>query len=88
MRGRNEQGDREPVPDLGWGHAGPGDPQEDRREGFPHGGWQLPYLDEAAGSAIAQGIAASGGLLLGRRTYELFAAFWPNQPADDPSLPR
>jgi dihydrofolate reductase len=62
----------------------PGDPDEDRSGGFEHGGWQMPYLDEAAGSAIAEGMAAAGGFLLGRRTYELFAAFWPSQPDDDP----
>jgi dihydrofolate reductase len=62
----------------------PGDSDEDRSGGFEHGGWQMPYFDEAAGSAIAEGMAAAGGFLLGRRTYELFAAFWPSQPDDDP----
>jgi dihydrofolate reductase len=62
----------------------PGDSEEDRSGGFEHGGWQLPYFDEAAGSAISEGMATSGGFLLGRRTYEINAAFWPNQPADDP----
>lgn len=62
----------------------PGNPEEDRSGGFEHGGWQLPYFDEAMGSAISEGMATSGGFLLGRRTYEILSAFWPNQPAEDP----
>jgi dihydrofolate reductase len=62
----------------------PGDPDEDRDGGFEHGGWQLAYFDDAFGSALMEGLAATGGFLLGRRTYEIFAAHWPNQPADDP----
>ena len=62
----------------------PGLPDEDRSGGFEHGGWQLAYFDEIFGSTIMEGLAATGGLLLGRRTYEIFAAHWPNQPADDP----
>src|ERR671914_187976 len=41
-------------------------------------------FDEDAGSAVAEGFGKAGGLLLGRKTYEIFAAYWPNQPADDP----
>jgi dihydrofolate reductase len=62
----------------------PGDSDEDREGGFEHGGWQMPYFDEVAGSAVSEGMGASGGFLLGRTTYELFAAYWPNQPEDDP----
>jgi dihydrofolate reductase len=62
----------------------PGDANEDRSGGFGYGGWQLAYFDEVFGSTIMEGLAATGGLLLGRRTYEIFAAHWPNQPADDP----
>jgi dihydrofolate reductase len=62
---------------------GPGGPDEDREGGFHEGGWQLPYFDEAAGAAVAKGLAQAGGLLLGRKTYEIFAAYWPNQPAGD-----
>ena len=62
----------------------PGSPDEDPSGGFEHGGWQLPYLDEAAGNAISEGMATTGGFLLGHKTYELFAGFWPSQPDDDP----
>ncbi len=62
----------------------PGAPDEDRSGGFEHGGWQVPLMDEEAGGAIMEGLNSTGGLLLGRRTYEIFAGFWPNAPADDP----
>jgi dihydrofolate reductase len=62
----------------------PGDPHEDRSGGFEHGGWQLAYFDDAFGQFVMEGFAESGAFLLGRLTYENFAAFWPNQPADDP----
>jgi len=56
---------------------------EDRRGGFEHGGWAIPYADEAAGRAAAAGMADTGAVLLGRVTYEDFASVWPNQP-DNP----
>jgi dihydrofolate reductase len=62
----------------------PGDPNEDRSGGFEHGGWQLPFFDDIFGKVIMDAFAATGGMLLGRRTYEIFARHWPNQPADDP----
>jgi dihydrofolate reductase len=62
----------------------PGDTNEDRSEGFEQGGWQLAYFDETFGNEMMSGFAATGGFLLGRRTYEIFARHWPNQPADDP----
>jgi dihydrofolate reductase len=62
----------------------PGDPNEDRSGGFEHGGWQLAYFDDIFGSTMMEAFAATGGLLLGRTTYENFAAHWPKQPADDP----
>jgi len=65
-------------------YQGPGDANEDRSGGFTQGGWQLPFFDDLQGSIISDGMANSGGFLLGRRTYEIFAAYWPNQPADDP----
>jgi dihydrofolate reductase len=62
----------------------PGDPNEDRSGGFEHGGWQLAYFDDIFGSTLTEAFEATGALLLGRRTYEIFAAHWPKQPADDP----
>jgi dihydrofolate reductase len=57
----------------------PGRPDEDRRGGFEHGGWAQPYADPVMGSVAAEGIANTEALLFGRRTYEDFHAFWPNQ---------
>ena len=62
----------------------PGMPEEDREGGFDHGGWQVPYFDEESGEVMAEAVAASNALLLGRKTYEIFAGYWPYAPADDP----
>jgi dihydrofolate reductase len=62
----------------------PGYPDEDRSGGFEHGGWQMPLFDDAARSAISEAMAGTGGLLLGRVTYEIFAGYWPSAPADEP----
>ena len=62
----------------------PGHPDEDRRGGFEHGGWARPYNDSVMGSVLGERIAKGGALLLGRRTYEDFFAFWPNQTEDNP----
>jgi dihydrofolate reductase len=62
----------------------PADPDEDRRGGFEHGGWEPPYGDEVMGRAMAEGMSGGGALLLGRRTYENLAAVWPNQSGDNP----
>ena len=56
---------------------GPGGPDEDREGGFEYGGWQAPYLDEESGKVITDHIAGLEALLLGRKTYEIFAAYWP-----------
>jgi dihydrofolate reductase len=61
----------------------PGRPDEDPRGGFAHGGWALPYNDPVMGETMAEGMANPGPLLLGRRTYQDFHAFWPNQ-TDNP----
>jgi dihydrofolate reductase len=61
----------------------PGRPDEDRRGGFVHGGWAQPYNDPVMASVAAEGMANSGSLLLGRRTYEDFYSFWPHQ-TDNP----
>jgi dihydrofolate reductase len=57
----------------------PGRCDEDRRGDFKYGGWSPPYGDPVMGSVMAEGMASDAALLLGRRTYEDFAAFWPNQ---------
>lgn len=62
----------------------PGDPSEDRSGGFDEGGWQPAYFDDAFGSFVMEGFAATGALLLGRLTYENFARHMQDQPADDP----
>jgi dihydrofolate reductase len=61
----------------------PGRPDEDTRGGFAHGGWAAPYGDELMGRQASEGMATTGGILLGRRTYEDFHGFWPKQP-DNP----
>ena len=61
----------------------PGLPDEDLRGDFPYGGWAAPYSKDAMGRVLGQRAGRSGGMLLGRRTYEQFAGFWPNQP-DNP----
>jgi dihydrofolate reductase len=61
----------------------PGRPDEDRRGGFEHGGWATTYADPVMGSAAAEGMAGTGGLLFGRRTYEDFYSVWPNR-TDNP----
>src|ERR1051326_2064143 len=55
----------------------PGAPAEDTSGGFPHGGWQAPLGDEGSGRAITRHIQRMDARLLGRRTYDIFAAYWP-----------
>jgi dihydrofolate reductase len=57
----------------------PGRPDEDLRGGFEYGGWAVPYHDEVMGRVMGERMARGGPLLLGRRTYEDFAGFWPKQ---------
>jgi dihydrofolate reductase len=61
----------------------PGRPDEDVRGGFEHGGWASSRMDAVLGGVAAEGMASGGALLLGRRTYEDFAGFWPKQ-GDNP----
>jgi dihydrofolate reductase len=63
---------------------GPGALDEDTSGGFAHGGWAMPYFDEVMGKAAGEGMGSAGGLLLGRKTYEIFAAYWPQQGDDVP----
>ncbi len=57
----------------------PGRPDEDVRGGFDRGGWALPYNDPVMGRVMGEGMAQTGALLLGRRTYEDFASVWPHR---------
>jgi dihydrofolate reductase len=65
----------------------PGRPDEDTRNGFEHGGWAVPYSDETMGRAMGERMAQGGSLVLGRRTYEDFAGYWPKQK-DNPYTER
>jgi len=62
----------------------PGGPHEDPTGGFKLGGWTVPYFDEALGAALGEIFGRPFDLLLGRKTYDIFAAHWPHvtDPAD------
>jgi dihydrofolate reductase len=62
----------------------PGGAEEDPSGGFAHGGWHMRYMeDELAQQWVLQSIVEAGSFLLGRRTYEIFAAYWPNAPEEE-----
>jgi dihydrofolate reductase len=63
---------------------GPGAPDEDTSGGFEQGGWAMPYFDEVMGKAAGEGMGSAAGLVLGRKTYEIFNAYWPKQGDDAP----
>lgn len=63
----------------------PGAPTEDPTGGFALGGWTFSYWDEVMGHSMAGFDGKNRDLLLGRKTYEIFEAHWPYQPADDPT---
>jgi dihydrofolate reductase len=60
----------------------PGAPNEDPRGDFRLGGWVVPYSDEAIGQELQDLLSRPFELLLGRRTYDIFAAYWPRIPED------
>src|SRR5690242_11308610 len=62
----------------------PGGADEDRDGGFTHGGWVVPHADERFLALMTDQLGRAGALLLGRRTYDIFAATWPLAGADDP----
>ncbi|WP_046472209.1 dihydrofolate reductase family protein [Allosalinactinospora lopnorensis] len=62
----------------------PGGPDEDRDGGFEHGGWLVPYFDDQLGQTMVDWTDRAASVLLGRRTYQIFAAHWPHVSGDDP----
>lgn len=56
----------------------PGGPDEDTRSGFTYGGWTVPYFDEFLGDVMAEQMSKPFDLLLGRKTFEIFASYWPH----------
>jgi dihydrofolate reductase len=62
----------------------PGGPDEDRDGGFTLGGWQVPLLDQESGGTMFERAQSMDALLLGRKTYEIFAAYWPKAPEEIP----
>jgi dihydrofolate reductase len=56
----------------------PGAADEDTSGGFDHGGWHLRYFDDLSQKRVPESIVEACGFLLGRRTYQIFAAYWPN----------
>jgi dihydrofolate reductase len=63
----------------------PGGPEEDPTSNFKYGGWVWPYFDETSGAVLDEIFARPYDLLLGRKTYEIFAAYWPYQSEDGPN---
>jgi len=63
-------------------YQAPGGSDEDTEDGFAFGGWQLPVSDDEAEAAIEAEISRIDALLLGRKTYDIFASYWPHQSGD------
>ena len=64
----------------------PSYPDEDVTGGFGHGGWHTRYLDEVSMNWVIENVRGAGGYLLGRGTYEIFAAHWPDAPEEQQVL--
>jgi dihydrofolate reductase len=60
----------------------PGGPNEDASGGFTHGGWSVPYFDEFMSKVMGEQMGRPFDLVLGRKTYDIFAAYWPNQDVE------
>lgn len=64
----------------------PGGPTEDPSGGFTHGGWLVPYFDDFLGDIMAEQMSKPFDLLLGRKTFELFASYWPHHVDEGPGI--
>ena len=67
---------------------GPGGPEEDTSGDFTLGGWTVPYFDEFLGSVMTEQMSQPFNLLLGRKTFEIFASYWPHHPEEGPEINR
>jgi dihydrofolate reductase len=65
---------------------GPGGPSEDTSGDFTMGGWTVPYFDEFLGNVMGQQMGQPFDLLLGRKTFEIFASYWPQHPEEGPEI--
>lgn len=66
----------------------PGGSKEDKAEGFKYGGWMAPYFDEAGGKEMEKQMKETTGLLLGRKTYDIFSGFWPHHTTEAEGWPQ
>jgi len=64
----------------------PGGPEEDTSGGFKYGGWVVPHFDESLGKAMGEQMGKQSDLLLGRKTFEIFASYWPHHEDDWPGI--
>ena len=64
----------------------PGDPEEDPTGGFRYGGWTAPYVDDFVGRTMGEQVSGSSDFLLGRKTFEIFASYWPHHAEDWPGV--
>ncbi len=64
----------------------PGGPEEDTDGGFKYGGWTVPYFDEFSSKVMREQMKQPFSLLLGRRTFEIFASYWPQHESDWPGI--
>lgn len=66
----------------------PGGTEEDTSDGFKFGGWTVPYFEEVSGKMMGEQMEMPFDLLLGRKTYDIFASYWPHQdPSNGPTVP-
>ncbi len=64
----------------------PGGPEEDKTDGFSYGGWTVPYFDEFLGNVMTEQMSGPFDLLLGRKTFEIFASYWPHHEDEWPGI--